>query len=110
MHFSNILATTLLASTAVASPLYARTQLSSAGHLRPKELVTRELEVHDILEHLNAFERRQLLGGLVGGDDGGNSADSPTGSSTSDSFPRRLDVKQRDLKQCDIFIVFDQLR
>ncbi|KAI6813257.1 hypothetical protein KC332_g11493 [Hortaea werneckii] len=85
MHFSNILATSLLASTAVASPLYRRTQLSSAGHLRPKELVTRELEVRDILEHLNAFERRQLLGGLLGGDDGGESADSPTGSSTSDS-------------------------
>ncbi|GAB1743446.1 hypothetical protein NU219Hw_g9275t1 [Hortaea werneckii] len=85
MHFPNILATALLASTAATLPLFASTQLSSAGHLRPRELVTRELEVRDILENLSAFERRQILGGLVGGDDGGNSADSPTGSSTSDS-------------------------
>lgn len=85
MHFSNILATALLASTAATLPLLASTELSSAGHLRPRELVTRELEVRDILEHLNTFERRQTIGGLLGGDDGGNSADSPTGSSTSDS-------------------------
>lgn len=81
MHLSTVLATALLASATAASPLYTRTHLTTAGSLRPRELITRDLEVRDLNEHLNGLQRRQLLDGLLVGDE--NSAESETGSSTS---------------------------
>lgn len=82
MHPQTILSVALLVSATVASPLFARTHITSSGNLRPSELVTRNLEVRNTIEHLNDVERRQLLGGLLEGDTDDQSS-SDTGSTSS---------------------------